>query len=220
MRKIIVGIIAVALSLLSLIGCANKNTQDAQIEDVGYKLGSIVTLGTFNNHSLQWDVIAEEEGNILLLCRESFNEVAYDEVYTDTTWKISDIRDWCNDFYENAFTYEEKNKIIRSVLQNLDCDGDKGMTEDYVFALSYDEAIRFLPNLTQEARDNMRKTETDAFWLRTIKNKKAEDVTYTAITYRLACPYVVSGRLCSVSENSYYPTTIGHVRPAMWIKNN
>lgn len=120
-------------------------------------------MGSYNNHKLEWDVISEENGKKLLLCRESFEDIPYDKTNYITTWEISNAREWCSKFYDNTFTPEEKSKISLSTLQNIDFNGDKGTTEDYVFVLSYDEAKNYLPNLSEEAKANMSKTERDAF---------------------------------------------------------
>ncbi len=182
------------------------------------KNGKIITMGKYNGSTLTWDVISEAGGKKLLLCRQSFESIPYDEVNSITTWEISNIRKWCNRFYNNAFTSTEKNKIILSTLQNIDYDGNKGTTQDYVFALSYEEANKYLPNLSGEARNNMEKTETDSFWLRTISNNRYPK--YSDINHRISFPYIVWGESCEVDDDNYYAIIHGHVRPAMWIQSN
>lgn len=180
--------------------------------------GKIIKMGNYNGKNLEWDVIGQANGKKLLLCRESFKEIPYDEVNSITTWEISNIRNWCKTFYNQAFSSSEKNRIILSTLQNIDFDGNKGPTEDYVFALSYDEASVYLPNLTDEARNNMEVTETDAFWLRTISNNRYPK--YSDINYRLSYPYIVWGEHRGIDDDNYYAIIRGHVRPAMWINEN
>lgn len=193
--------------------------QELQAEKQGsIQSGKIITMGTYNNHTLDWDVIGEKNGSKLLLCRESFEEIPYDEENSITTWEVSYIRKWCNSFYNNAFASAEKNKIILSTLQNIDFDGNKGTTEDYVFALSYNEANEFLSNLTEEARKHMENTESDAFWLRTISNNRYPK--YSDIYYKISYPYIVWGKNCEIDDDNYYAIINGHVRPAMWIKGN
>lgn len=74
--------------------------------------------------------------------------VTDDEDYTDysCTWETSTLRSWLNDnFYNNAFTNEEKKAIIKSEVTNKDnskYDTDGGNdTNDYVFLLSIEDVL-------------------------------------------------------------------------------
>lgn len=197
---------------------AEKNLEDIRNETNKQniiKAGKIITMGSYNNHKLEWDVISEKNGKKLLLCRESFEDIPYDKTNYITTWEISNAREWCSRFYNNTFTSEEKSKISLSTLQNIDFNGDKGTTEDYVFVLSYDEANNYLSNLSEEARTNMAKTESDAFWLRTISNIRYPK--YSDINSKISYPYIVWGEAYKIDGDNYYSIIRGHIRPSMWI---
>ena len=95
--------------------------------------------------TIKWRVLAVEEDRVLL-----FSEYALDMQDFNfnrdrkITWESSDIRTWLNgDFYNSAFTPEEKDRIIESVIGNSDRLVDN--TFDRVFLLSYAEAGEYFP---------------------------------------------------------------------------
>lgn len=66
----------------------------------------------------------------------------------NVTWEDSTLRSWLNsDFYNAAFSDEEKKLVVKKTLENKDnnygnCTGKGGnSTEDYVFILSNDEIV-------------------------------------------------------------------------------
>jgi hypothetical protein len=128
-------------------------------------------------------------------------------------------RYWCNEtFYNGAFSDEEKERILLSDIINHDNPmyGTTGGpdTQDYVFFLSYDEIMTYLP--TEEDRIASFSTYADNlpveyggrevyYWLR------------TPGIYRINAMYVYGG----YGAVTLYGSDVGHnmlgYRPAMWI---
>ena len=95
----------------------------------------VITLGTWRNKPIEWIVLKEEKGLTLVFCKGHVNDMSCSWNGTSGTWKYNNIRIWLNnDFFNNAFTDEEKKKIVNSFLK------DPESTKDDVFLLSYDEA--------------------------------------------------------------------------------
>ena len=127
-------------------------------------------------------------------------------------------RYWLNKvFYKNAVSSSEKKRIVRVENENKNNPqyGVKGgpATKDYVFFLSYDEVLKYMPNrsdrtasFTAKARsENSSSEKSPNWWLRSPGK------------YRVNAMYV-SGRTGSISVSG---SDVGHsdvgYRPAMWI---
>jgi len=131
--------------------------------------------GDFDNGTepIEWDVLAEENGRMLLVSRyilncEPYNYAVYDTDGTtllyygaynyvtndysynpsDGTWETSNLRGWLNErFYRNAFDEAEQEQILTVTLANPDNPiyGTEGGndTEDRVFCLSLEEILDY-----------------------------------------------------------------------------
>ncbi len=99
---------------------------------------------------IEWQILAEEEGRILLLSRYGLDGLPYHSSFSEITWEGSRIRQWLNGvFLETAFTESERDLIDESVNEtpsNPESGTDGGAdTADSVFLLSTDEVLRYLP---------------------------------------------------------------------------
>ncbi|MDD6071553.1 MAG: TIR domain-containing protein [Clostridiales bacterium] len=104
---------------------------------------------------LQWKVLDKCDNKILLFAQfKIYNDFDDFKVYDDfvildcAVWENSEQRAYLNKyFYEYYFFEEEKNRILITNLDNsgsLEFGGDSGNnTQDKVFALSYQEAVRY-----------------------------------------------------------------------------
>jgi len=86
----------------------------------------------------------------LLLSAYGIRDRRYNEKREDVTWETCTLRKWLNgDFYNDAFTEEEKKRILLTEVRNEDNPRYKtpggNDTEDRVFLLSLGEAERYLP---------------------------------------------------------------------------
>ncbi len=67
------------------------------------------------------------------------------------TWENSPIRTWLNDdFYNNAFSIDEKALINKVTVDNSSMSKGGNDTEDYVFLLSPSEAVKYYPDENEE----------------------------------------------------------------------
>ena len=109
----------------------------------------VITLGTWRNKPIEWIVLKEEKGLTLVFCKGAVNRMDCSWNGTSGTWKYLNIRIWLNnDFFNNAFTDEEKKKIVNSFLK------DPESTKDDVFLLSYDEANNLMTPVEREYGEN------------------------------------------------------------------
>ena len=111
---------------------------------------------TNGEEPVEWIVLdVNDMGECLLISKYALDAVSYNTQKTDVTWEKSDIRSWLNrDFYEAAFTAEEKAKILTTFVtadKNPSCDTDPGVDNyDKVFLLSITEANEYFSS--DEAR--------------------------------------------------------------------
>lgn len=122
------------------------------------EVGKVVLFGAYEQDSkkangkepIEWMVLAEEHGRVLLLSKYGLDSKKYHEVQEDITWETCSLRYWLNDyFYENSFTEEEKEKIPVVNLKNH-AEYDSGVTggkdtKDRVFLLSAEQVETLFP---------------------------------------------------------------------------
>ena len=121
--------------------------QDSYDSDL--QIGQIITFGAYeqdnnpNNgkEAIEWEVLDVDGENALLLSHYILDSVKYNEVLNDVTWKTCSLRNWLNnDFYNAAFSDEEKRYILTMNLVNEDNQLHKTVggeiTSDNVFCLS------------------------------------------------------------------------------------
>ncbi len=109
-----------------------------------------VTFGRYGGEDIEWTVIDENENGKLLLSNKAIDRRNYNDKYGGaTTWEKCSLRKWLNnDFYDQAFSSDEKGKILLTKVQNPDnqvygTEGGKD-TEDHIFLLSTDEVKKYL----------------------------------------------------------------------------
>ena len=152
----------------------------------------IIKLGKWNNKILEWEVLKENDFELLVVCRTSVDKRKFDSDSSNNSWKKSELRRFLQEvFYKKAFSVEEKQKIISTKLK--DVNGSK----DNVFVLSYKEvSTLFLGGDDYEYND---KSCGRCAWTRT----KINDSIYHGYS---------SGCWCQNRSTYIYS-----VRPAMYI---
>ena len=121
------------------------------------EVGDVVVFGNYNQDSysddkepIEWEVLKVENGQALLISRLSYKmysgQVPISEY--DGTWERSDLRGWLNnDFYNAAFSGDEKNRIIDTNVYtsyNSSSNLNSGnSTVDRVYILSYEEIVSY-----------------------------------------------------------------------------
>ncbi len=97
---------------------------------------------------IEWVILDENENGTLLLSRYALDCVKYNTKSYSVTWETCSLRDWMNnDFYNTAFSDEEKSVINSVNLVNEDNQsyGTEGGndTNDRIFALSVSEIFKY-----------------------------------------------------------------------------
>lgn len=186
---------------------------------------------------IEWEILSEEDGRILLISRCVLDCGAYNKEFTNVTWAGCSLRQWLNDeFINTAFSENEKAQIQTVTLSNpgnpyTGVDGGAD-TQDRVFLLSMDEVLKYyeFEELNEEdKRDGSCRKLTAAagtFYVtnvlvnRPLGNKPWGVWLRTpGETADSACYYVPGGfgYWCASENvnNSYWG-----IRPAMWISKD
>ena len=166
-KKLFVSVL-MGMMLLFAVGCKKTEekkqesitptpeTMSEVEEEVNVKVGDTITFGTYEQdgdaengaEAVEWRVLEVKNGKALLLSQNGLEAMPYNETEEAMTWEQCSLRNWLNgEFYNTAFSAEDKSKIVLSkVLNNADAnagvDGGKD-TEDFVFVLSVEEAKKY-----------------------------------------------------------------------------
>lgn len=209
------------------------------VEDLlGYgnlKKGQYVTFGKYEQDNdldngeepIEWEILDNDGERVLLFSRYFLDSVRYNEEYIDVTWETCTLRRWLNnDFFNTAFSEDERNLICSVILPNQDNDyyGTDGgdFTDDKVFCLSIFDIEKYF-----EPGDYYDKEKHIGYIndLETPPTKYAKDQIGNMLVYSwwLRTPAKNNKSICIVDENGfagdYYDVTDMRtgVRPAMWV---
>lgn len=106
--------------------------------------GDIITFGTYEQdgnlangtEDIEWIVITRDGNKALVISKYCLEQMPFNSTLASVTWKNSTIRAWLNsDFYNNAFSSEERSKIFNTTFST---DGIE--TTDKVFLLDEEDA--------------------------------------------------------------------------------
>ena len=98
---------------------------------------------------IKWVVLKQDGNKALLISAYGLDAKLYNEEFKYVTWEACALRRWLyEDFYNAAFTEDEKKRIIATNVKNSDnpeynTSGGNN-TEDRIFLLSIDEAEKYL----------------------------------------------------------------------------
>lgn len=164
MKRVLIVFLMIALAI-SFVSCGGKsgetaadtktasvtdnNTVTEKADNGGHAGGvRLITFGSYGQTAIKWRVLAEEDGKMLMISEYALDAMPYNDGLDPVTWESSGIRKWLNeDFYNAAFSETERGRILTTEVKNEDNpdSGAKGGndTEDKIFLLGYDEAIRY-----------------------------------------------------------------------------
>ena len=124
-----------------------KASSDFSKKDIGSTLlfGRYPQTESGDKKPIEWIVVKREGNKALLLSKYVLDAKPYNKEVKDVTWETSDIRKWLNnEFYRDAFSNAEKEKIQTTLIKTEDNPkfGTRGGndTKDKVFLLSIKEA--------------------------------------------------------------------------------
>ena len=197
-----------------------------------------VTLGVWEGKPLSWTVLEETENECTLLCESSVAFMPFSTTEKPTAYYAeSDIRHFLSeDFYENAFSAEEKAKILKT---ELDCTEFQtyygavgaGATayarenlQETVYILSIREMMRTYVLTPEE----LHRTCGGMAWSRSPESNRSVSVVNctseilkgeSPYTYQTASYDHTTGMVdYTTFPNTSYPSDPHHVVPAMKIK--
>ena len=196
-------------------------------------VGSVMKLG-----GIDWRVLLVKDGKALVLSDKILSKRAYNASVNDwpngtVTWEECDLRRYLNgQFFDTAFSNEEKGRIVETVLDNNNnpwfATAGGSATKDRVFLLSIEEVVQYLGNNEKlEARNDGTFLISDRFNERRIAQTldgeewrwllRSPGILYYscgAAHVHAAC--VAANGDLSVS-GEYVNNSGGGVRPAMWL---
>lgn len=154
-KKNIFSLILMTLILsVCLFACGNNanksNANNSSASNNEITFGSYIQNGN-EKSPIEWMVLEDNGNEMILLSKYILDTIAYDENGEAGEWADCSLRTWLNDtFYNEAFTIDEKNKIVISSNKNPDNDfyeeeivrgGDD--TEDKIFILDHNEICKY-----------------------------------------------------------------------------
>lgn len=219
-----------ALSCLCLTGCGKKE----------YSVIDTIEFGTYqqsNNigevSAIKWDVLEKKGNKALIISHYILDVVQYDDGYSNN-YEESYIRAWLNnDFYNTAFTEEEKAKILTTKVNNSASttgysNGNPYAcknTSDKIFLLSFKEAeyLSKQKNTGYDASDDLKAECTQYADSKYIYKSENSNTSLFACWW-LRSPSKIDNEMAwYVTERGtvnicahVYNTHIG-VRPVCWI---
>ena len=107
--------------------------------------------GNLNNgkEAVEWQVLAEEDGRLLVISRSALEAKPYHESAVNVTWETSTLREWLNgEFLTGTFSEAEQERIA-SVTHGSAANPDSGLSggndvEDRIFIPDLAEAEQYL----------------------------------------------------------------------------
>ena len=194
------------------------------------KVNDIIKLGNYPQTKysdelspIEWRVLSVEDGKALVISEKILDMVRFNEKYQEITWEGSILRKWLNDdFYNKAFSDEEKSHILQSHIHTEDSKkwGTKGGadTEDMLFALSVEELDKYFPDVASRKAAATGKALEDGVYV-------YSETGYSV--WWLRSPGYVQYAACRVNtggtvSDMIYDDVRAHrgARPVMWIKND
>lgn len=162
---------------------------------------------------IEWLVLDKQGNKAMLISKYGLDYKKYNEKKADVTWETCTLRKWLNnEFINEAFTDEQKNKILTTYVKaekNPEYDTNPGNdTEDKIFLLSVPEVEWYFKSndarqckLTSYADSN---GAHNSWWLRSPGNSQncAALISYDGSVFYCGTPVDIS---------------LDCVRPALWV---
>ena len=137
---------ALLLAALLSLSCAFAE------ETAAVQVGDYITFGSYEQDNdltngsepIEWRVLEIEGDEMLLISKYALDSQPYNTEGGRARWNTASLRTWLsNDFYNAAFSDEEKQAIITKEIENW---REKPTTEDPVTLLSCDQAKKLFAN--------------------------------------------------------------------------
>jgi len=209
------------------------------------KAGDTASFGSYYGKPIEWQVLAVDTAasKALLIPKEMLGYWSFNDIREEKTWETSSIRQWLNnDFYNAAFTEQQKAFILETDIENKANPeyntGGTANTKDKVFFLSADEVMKYIPNEADRiCKINFTTTQIEAIAKAlSTRNNPSYSVTYDNAVSELtsyigttdwwwlrtagreltrAAAVSYSGEFYAVGNEVEEP--YGGIRPAIWV---
>lgn len=105
---------------------------------------------------IEWLVLDETKDGLFIVSRLCLEVTCWSKDNTFVTWEESEHRSWLNgDFYKDAFTKSERDKImyadVSSIITSPSKEAGKKGTFDHIFLMSIEEVEKYLPGMSRRA---------------------------------------------------------------------
>lgn len=141
------------MSLLNRLPAWNSKSKNAPVTDL--KVGEIIPLGSYPQlgdkpSAVAWIVIHIQDGKALLLSKYALITAGYCDPerksIRELEWKNSLARKACGKFYDECFSSSEQDLLCKKQISQGESEEH---CTDYVFLLSEEEVVRYLPSTEQ-----------------------------------------------------------------------
>ena len=214
-----------------------QQSEKAVAPDV--QVGRYVTFGSYEQDNdlsngkeeIEWLVLVREENKALLISKYSLDNQPYSEHITEVPWENCFLRKWLNDdFFNEAFSSEEQNSIITSVVtadenpfHKLSQGND---TMDKVFILSVIEANKYFSSSNERkcqgtefchahGAPKSKDTGNCWWWLRSLNSPHIAAVVDDEGPIEAAATFNDENN--TQSGGDYVTCAEASVRPSVWI---
>lgn len=201
-------------------------SEDNQLIYKGAEEGDPVVFGHYEQDNdtsngkeeIEWIVVENENNQLLLVSKYCLDCKPYNKTQGNAVWASSFLRSWLNnDFYNSAFSSEEKTRIPSVLLKNSDEEyGPSSDTNDKVFSLSYSERWVSLSSENHLAKPTAYAI-ANGVWVDDENGNSTWWLRNTGITEGTAFAIYSNG---DVSTGLATENTEAAVRPAIWLKYN
>jgi len=190
---------------------------------VSLRAGETISFGEY-----EWEVLKVVDNQALIITKDIIEKRVYNKISGKVTWETSTLRAYLNgDFYDYAFSEEEKASIVSAAIENRNNQWYNSAggndTEDKVFLLSLEEVVKYFGDSKQLRNRNPDST----FWINDEFNSEriAKDLSGSAAPWWLRSPGNDTALVVYVADNGWVRVFgwSGHdryfgVRPALWLK--
>ena len=182
---------------------------------------------------IEWLVLDRDGDDVLLLSRYGLDCMPYHDRLEATAWSKCSLRAWLNDeFFYNAFTFEERQGVLSAFVDNSAAQGCAGWltsggrnTIDRVFLLSYAEANRYFGLTYSDDNASSRAAPTDYALTRgayAAEDCTTEDGAHAGFWWLRSPGYAYQSRAAGVYHDGtldFDAVTYNRacVRPAIWV---
>ena len=132
----------------------NSNVSETAYDFDSVKKGDIIKFGSYEQdadftngkEAIEWVVLEKNKSLMFVVSKYALDALPYNTIQKEVTWKSCTLREWLNhNFYDTAFTDDEKEMIKTKKVENYD-NAEYGTaggsdTKDKVFLLSQSECI-------------------------------------------------------------------------------